>query len=42
MEQDADDKLYGYSGNDTINGLKGDDWLYGGAGNDVIDGGDWV
>ena len=36
---DADDKLYGYSGNDTINGLKGDDWLYGGAGNDVIDGG---
>jgi Ca2+-binding RTX toxin-like protein len=35
----GDDKLYGFSSDDTINGLDGSDWLYGGLGDDTLDGG---
>jgi len=34
-----DDTIYGYGGNDTIQGLAGDDILYGGAGDDNLEGG---
>jgi Ca2+-binding RTX toxin-like protein len=30
------DRIYGYGGNDTINGGSGADWICGGGGNDVI------
>ena len=33
---DGDDTIYGYGGQDTIDGGKGDDVLYGGDGNDTI------
>ncbi|WP_177413993.1 calcium-binding protein [Pseudomonas tructae] len=35
----GDDKLYGLSGNDLLDGGAGRDTLFGGAGNDVLDGG---
>lgn len=35
------DTLYGYGGNDTLDGDDGDDILYGGTGNDTLNGGDY-
>lgn len=35
-----DDEIYGYDGNDTLNGLAGDDELHAGSGNDTLTGGD--
>ena len=36
----GDDLIFGYGGNDTLNGLTGGDVLYGGDGTDTINGGD--
>ncbi|MFU9047629.1 beta strand repeat-containing protein, partial [Acinetobacter tibetensis] len=34
------ERLYGYDGDDTLNGSSGNDLLRGGAGNDILNGGD--
>jgi Ca2+-binding RTX toxin-like protein len=36
---DFGDTIYGYGGNDVIEGLRGSDWIYGGADNDTLSGG---
>ncbi|MEQ9694818.1 hypothetical protein [Shimia sp. SDUM112013] len=37
---ETDDRLFGYAGNDLLNGGNGNDSLYGGLGRDTLNGGD--